>query len=163
MRAWLKWSVIGLVVALAGMQLFRPARTNPQEDQTRTIYAREPMAIDVSATLKNSCNDCHSSQTVWPWYTNVAPVSWIIASHVKEGRAKLNFSDWSSYSVEDRHKLLGDICEETTSREMPGIFYTSVHANTRLSDNEIQSVCAWTSTRLQLTQTAQPSPDHDSN
>ena len=154
MRAWHKWSALGLIAIVAGMQLFRPARTNPPEDQTHTIYAREAMTESVSVILKKSCNDCHSSQTIWPWYTNIAPVSWIIASHVNEGRAELNFSDWGSYSAQDRRKLLGEICEQSTSRDMPGIFYTSVHANTRLSDSDIQSVCAWTNTQREPVQTA---------
>ena len=156
MRVWLKWSALGFIVIFAGMQLSRPSRTSPTEDQTRTIYAHEPMTGNVRATLKKSCNDCHSSQTVWPWYTNVVPISWIIASHVRKGRAELNFSKWASYSSKDRHKLLGEICEQSTSREMPGISYTSVHANTHLADSEIQSVCAWTNKQMESTLRVQP-------
>ena len=155
MRTWLKWSAFGLIVIGAGMQTFRPARTNPNEDQTRTIYAHEATPASVSVILRKSCNDCHSSQTVWPWYTNVAPVSWIIASHVNEGRAEFNLSDWTSYSAEDRHKLLSKICELSTNRKMPGVSYTLIHANTRLTDSDIQSVCAWTTTQSQLTQNAE--------
>lgn len=162
MPAWLKWSALGLIVIVAGMQLFRPARTNPPEDQTHTIYAHEAMTPDVAVILAKSCNDCHSSHTVWPWYTNLAPISWMIVAHVNEGRAELNFSDWTSYSAQDRRKLLREICEQSASREMPGIFYTSVHPNTRLSDSDIQSVCTWTNAQMGLTQDGQPSNNRGS-
>jgi hypothetical protein len=69
----------------------------PPEDAARMIYARELPPVNVESTLTRPCNDCHSSRTVWPWYSHMAPVSWMLASHVNEGRADLNFSEWAAY------------------------------------------------------------------
>src|SRR5258707_7120798 len=89
-----KWLVVGLSVLFLAIQFVRPARTNPAVDESETIFARTQMTPQVSAVLDRSCRDCHSNKTVWPWYTNVAPISWWLSDHVNEGRASLNLSEW---------------------------------------------------------------------
>jgi hypothetical protein len=69
----LKWVAIVLVVGLVGIQFVRPARTNPPVDKSQTIEAFTQMTPEVTSILDRSCRDCHSNQTVWPWYSNVAP------------------------------------------------------------------------------------------
>src|ERR1700693_5625393 len=91
----LKWIVIGLIVVFLGIQFVRPARTNPAVDESQTIFARTQMTPQVAAIFNRSCVDCHSNKTVWPWYTNVAPVSWFIVNHVNEGRGNMNLSEWA--------------------------------------------------------------------
>src|SRR5215213_10280083 len=98
----LKWVAIGLAALFAGLQFIRPARTNPPVDESRTITAQAHLAPEVASILDRSCNDCHSNQTRWPWYSNIAPVSWFVINHVNEGRAEMNFSDWAQYSAGDR-------------------------------------------------------------
>jgi hypothetical protein len=68
-----------------------------------------------AAVLDRACNDCHSNQTRWPWYTNVAPVSWFVINHVNEGRRKMNFSDWAQYSQDEQARLFKKICREVKS------------------------------------------------
>src|SRR5437773_11124922 len=89
----LKIITIVAVVLIVGIQFVRPARTNPAVDESQTIFARTQITPEVSAILNRSCNDCHSNKTVWPWYTNVAPISWFIANHVSEDRHSLNLSE----------------------------------------------------------------------
>jgi hypothetical protein len=144
MRAWWKYTILGFIAAVTLIQLVRPSRINPREDPALTIHARASVDPAVSAILTRSCNDCHSNLTVWPWYTEIAPVSWIIASDVNRGRKALNLSEWGNYSTEKKSDLLAEMCKEASDREMPGTPYTSLHAGTRLTDAEIQSVCAWT-------------------
>src|SRR4051812_10009276 len=86
MRRVLKIVAILLVVLVVGIQAIRPARTNPPIDESQTINARTQMTSDVAAIFDRSCRDCHTNKTVWPWYTNLAPVSWWLSNHVNDGR-----------------------------------------------------------------------------
>src|SRR6516162_4122750 len=93
--------------ALVVMQFFRPERTNPLSDPAASFEAVAKPSSEVIASLKRACYDCHSNQTVWPWYSNLAPVSWLIASDVKQGRAHLNFSEWTRPGPEGELPSLG--------------------------------------------------------
>src|SRR5689334_7492156 len=108
----LKWTAIALVVIFAAMQFIRPARTNPPIDQTKTIQAHTSLTPAAAAILERSCNDCHSYQTRWPWYSNVAPISWFVINHVNDGREDLNFSEWSGYSQNEQQNYLKKMCKE---------------------------------------------------
>src|SRR6266481_7932101 len=89
-----KWLVICLAVLFVAIQFVRPARTNPAVDESQTIFARTQMTPQAAAILDRSCRDCHSNKTVWPWYTQIAPVSWWLSGHVNDGRRNLNLSEW---------------------------------------------------------------------
>src|SRR5262245_49995553 len=93
----LKQAAIVIVALLAAAQLVRPSRANPPSDPGRTIQAHETTK-GLAAILDRSCGDCHSNATVWRWYTEVAPLSWLMASAVTKGRNVVNFSEWASYS-----------------------------------------------------------------
>ena len=99
MRNKWKWGIGVAVVILVLVQLIRPAHSNPPITAGETIQARLPIDPVVDSMLIRSCNDCHSNLTVWPWYTNVAPASWLIVSDVRRGRAELNFSEWGIYPI----------------------------------------------------------------
>ena len=88
----LKQAAVVFVIALAAAQLVRPDRTNPATDPSRTIGAHAGTASELVAVLDRACGDCHSNDTVWPWYTQIAPASWLMAYGVKEGRKAVNFS-----------------------------------------------------------------------
>jgi Haem-binding domain len=93
--------------------------------------------------LERACRDCHSNRTEWPWYSNVAPVSWFVIDHVNHARSHLNFSDWSSYAPERRRKLLTGVCKETRSGAMPLSSYTWIHWSARLSPADVEALCNW--------------------
>jgi hypothetical protein len=126
------------------MQFIRPERSNPPINTSQTIHASLPVDPAVDATFARSCNDCHSNLTVWPWYSNVAPVSWLLVSDVRRGRSNLNFSEWGSYPLEKQQELLKGICAEVSDKEMPGSAYTLMHPAARLTDADTGSICAWT-------------------
>ena len=90
-RKVLKWLAIAVVCVLVGLQFVRPARTNPAFDQSQTIHSRLQMTPQVASILNRSCQDCHSNTTRWPWYSNVAPVSWFVIDHVNHARSHLNY------------------------------------------------------------------------
>lgn len=134
-------AAILLVVLFAAAQLVRPNRTNPATDPSRTIEAHVGTAGGLVAVLDRACRDCHTNGTVWPWYTNVAPVSWLMAYGVAEGRRAVNFSEWGSYPPERQRKLLAASCRDVSSGKMPGV-YTMLRPETRLSPQDIETICA---------------------
>ena len=132
---------IGLVAALATAQLIRPGYTNPASDPADSLAAQAGPARALAAVLDRSCNECHSNLTTWPSYTKVAPLSWVAASAVKEGRRVLNFSEWTNYSPAQQRQLLEASCAAASSGKMPGSFYTSLEPRARLSAEDVRTIC----------------------
>ena len=141
MRRRFKQVLVVVVVVFAAAQLVRPERANPPTDPGRTIQAHVGAESGLVAVLNRSCRDCHSNQTVWPGYTQVAPVSWLMAYGVTKGRKAVNFSEWAGYSPEQQRILLAQSCADVTHGKMPGA-YTLLHPETRLSAQDIETICA---------------------
>ncbi|HVS21269.1 MAG TPA: heme-binding domain-containing protein [Pyrinomonadaceae bacterium] len=140
----LKWIAIGLIVVFLGIQFVRPARTNPAVDESQTIFARTQMTPHVAAIFNRSCVDCHSNKTEWPWYTNVAPLSWFIVNHVNEGRKNWSLSEWGQLDRDHQDRKLRQICDEITDGAMPLSSYTPMHPNSKLSADDKKKLCDWT-------------------
>lgn len=130
-----------LVVLFAAAQFVRPDRANPVIDPSRTIQAHMAAASALPAVLDRSCGECHSNATVWPWYTQIAPVSWLVAKGVNEGRQAVNFSEWAAYSPAQQRDLLAASCQDASEGRMPGP-YTLLDSKARLSAEDIQTICA---------------------
>ncbi|MBL1216145.1 MAG: heme-binding protein [Planctomycetes bacterium] len=126
-----------LLVALVAIQFVPVERTNP------AVSMEVDAPADVVAVLKQSCYDCHSNETTWPWYSKVAPVSWLVAHDVEEGREHVNFSEWDTYSAEDRRKIAEEAYEEAEEGKMPIWFYVMLHGDAKLSDSDLASLKAW--------------------
>jgi hypothetical protein len=142
-RSIFKWVVIILFAAFVIIQFVRPARTNPPVDPAKTIEANLQVSPQVAAIFDRSCNDCHSNKTVWPWYTNVAPVSWFLVSHVNEGRGLMNLSEWGSYDKDKQSHRLRDMCEQVQDGNMPLSTYTPLHPKAKLSAEDVKTICDW--------------------
>jgi len=140
----LRWVVIVGVCAFAASQFIRPAKTNPATDSSQSVESRLQVTPQVAAILNRSCYDCHSNKTRWPWYSNVAPVSWFVIDHVDEGRQNMNFSEWGRYTQRDTDGLLKNICREVTSGGMPLSSYTPLHPGSTLSAEDVKTLCDWT-------------------
>lgn len=132
---------IAIVLVFAAAQLIRPDRSNPPIDHARTIQAHLGPASGITTVLNRSCGDCHSNATVWPWYTNIAPVSWLMASGVAEGRKAVNFSEWGAYTPDQQRTLLAASCQDAADGKMPGP-YTLLRPDTRLSAADVDTICA---------------------
>jgi len=144
MRKAIRWTPIVFVVVLAGIQLYRPARTNPVTNPADTLAATGRLTPEVSAIIDRSCRDCHSNETRWPWYSNIAPMSWGVIDHVNDGRRHMNFSRWGTYDPEDAREFFVDMCALARKHDMPMPSYTWLHRDARLSDQDIATLCAWT-------------------
>lgn len=140
----LKWLGVGLVALVVVLQFVRPARTNPRLDYAHSLESHLEVPTDVDKILSRSCNDCHSNNTRWPWYSHVAPVSWFVIDHVNHGRSHLNFSDWGNFSKRDAELMLTAICKEVKSGSMPLTSYTRIHREARLSLEDVRIICDWT-------------------
>jgi hypothetical protein len=143
MRRVARYAAVVIVVAMAGMQGCRPARTNPPIDPARTIDRLHPPTPAAAAVLERACRDCHSNRTVWPWYSHVAPVSWWVIDHVNHGRSHLNFSEWSSVPADRVAPILDGVCKQSRDRTMPLPSYTWMHWSARLTDADAQALCDW--------------------
>jgi hypothetical protein len=127
------------VVVFLAMQLIRFDKTNPSTDKSKEIVA----PAEIKNILKNSCFDCHSNETKWPWYADIAPVSWVVTEHVDSARKWVNFSEWESYDEAKKLKLKKLIYREV-SHAMPLYGYTLAHPNAALSKADKESIRAWT-------------------
>jgi heme-binding protein len=136
----LKEAAVVFVVVFAAAQLVRPERANPASDASRTIQAHVGTTSGLVAVLDRSCRDCHSNDTVWPSYAQVAPLSWLMARGVAEGRKAVNFSEWGGYSPATQRTLLSASCEDASSGKMPGP-YTLVRPETKLSPQDVETIC----------------------
>jgi hypothetical protein len=138
-----KWKLI-LPAApgiFAALQLFNPARTNPPVVADFIAAANPP--APVAASLRAACYDCHSHETIWPWYSHIAPVSWLVVSDTTEGREHLDFSDWPDEAVRAAKKM-DRINEVLGYREMPPKKYTLIHADARLTEAQRKEIMDWT-------------------
>lgn len=122
-----------IVVAIA-MQFIRPDFKNPAVDEKVTLNA-DP---HVMSTLKTSCYDCHSSETKYPWYQNVAPVSWIMSDHIVRGRKALDFSNWATIDPKVKLLRLERAKQMVTNDMMPKHEYLVIHKNAVLTNEEKQ-------------------------
>lgn len=143
LKTILKVLVVVIVCLFAAAQFKRPARTNPLIDHSQAIEAHTQMKPEVASILERSCNDCHSNRTAWPWYTNVAPVSWFVTEHVDDGREEMNFSEWGLYNRRTRETRLQAICEEVESGAMPLSSYLPLHPHAKLSPEDKKALCDW--------------------
>jgi hypothetical protein len=133
--------LIVLVVVFAAAQLIRPERSNPPIDAGRTFRAHAADTNELAGVLDRSCRDCHSNETAWPWYTGIAPVSWLMTYGVQRGRQSVNFSEWATYQPERQRALLDESCRDATAGKMPGA-YAWLRPETRLSAEDIETICA---------------------
>jgi len=146
MKKILRIIVLTLSVAFIAIQFYRPDRTNPPIAQAETLEATADVPENVARILTRSCNDCHSNETTYPWYSNVAPFSWLLADHIEEGRRELNYSVWNNYSAKKKRHKYDETCEQIESGVMPHNQYLWLHADARLSEADKKILCEWAET-----------------
>ncbi len=143
MRKKLKWIGITLLVVGLGIQFYQPDRSNPPVDDSKTIYASMQVPSEVKSVLERSCNNCHSHYTKWPWYSYVAPASWLVSDDVKQGRQHMNLSTWVDYKKSRKLNKLEEIGDQVRDRAMPLKKYILLHPSAQLSDSEIDLITRW--------------------
>tara|TARA_R110001583_G_scaffold93777_1_gene236981 strand:- start:2432 stop:2863 length:432 start_codon:yes stop_codon:yes gene_type:complete len=127
------------------IQFIRPEK-NVSGDKTNDISTIIEIPNDVNEILITSCADCHSNTTVYPWYSEIAPVSWFLASHVNDGKEHLNFSEWTSYNKDQKKHILKDLQEELKDQEMPLKSYLIIHKNAEMNKTQYETLLNWIKT-----------------
>lgn len=137
------WILLGLVLIFGLLQLANPAHTNPPVAPGHDLCASNPPPPKLTAVLRAACYDCHSHETVWPWYSRVAPVSLWVWDHIKDGRKHLNFSEWPHDDPKRARKRWQNIRDEVESGGMPLRSYTWIHADARLTPGDREELIRW--------------------
>ncbi len=132
-----------LLLVLIAMQFYRPEKNMAQGNHTAIFITETNPPEDVKLILKSTCYDCHSNNTSYPWYNNIAPVSYWLADHVKQGKDELNFSVWGSYSAKKKDHKLEEVVAVIEEGEMPLKEYTWTHAEAKLTDAQKQAIIKW--------------------
>ena len=128
---------IFVLLVLLGIQFIPINKTNP-------IITQDMQApVEVKSILRTSCYNCHSNETKWPWYSNFAPVSWMIINDVSDARNKLNFSTWNKISFEKKEELMKDIWDEVRQEDMPLTLYTFIHPEAKLDILQKNIIKKW--------------------
>ena len=136
------WVIAGLFLLA---QFVRPNQKNPPVASADDFQNVVNPPAEVLTILKNSCYDCHSFETKYPWYSQVAPVSWWLADHIGEGREHLNFSIFGQLAPGDRAEALGEAAEAVQEGEMPLSSYTwfGLHPEADLSAAQLNTLVQW--------------------
>jgi len=140
MKQDLRFFSVASLLCLTVAQVIRPSFDNPPVNPARSLWNDPGVDPRVANVLRRSCANCHSYETEWPWYSKISPVSWLIARHVKNGRAKLNFSEWSGATANQ----LEEIYDAIDKNEMPPADYSLMHPEARLSEADREVLKSWT-------------------
>ena len=134
---------LAVLILLIGIQLIQPARNSsgqvPATDISKTVFIPE----NVKSLFQTACNDCHSNNTNYPWYANIQPMGWLLANHIKDGKAELNFNEFGSYSQRRQQSKLKSIASQVKDDEMPLASYAFLHKNARLTKEQKALIIDW--------------------
>jgi hypothetical protein len=140
----LRFFLVILFIAFIALQFVPNKMPKNAEAGKDDLVSSGILPSGISSILRTSCYDCHSSQTSYPWYSKVAPASWLLAKDIREGREDINFSEWGSYSKRHQIKNLQKIKEEVTSGDMPLKKYLLIHRRAKLSPEQKTALVNWT-------------------
>lgn len=134
---------ISLVVVIIGIQFIPANRPANSQDLSQDLISNNQIPENIQKILKNACYDCHSEQTEYRWYAYVAPVSFLVARDVNEGREHLNFTQWEKLDKSKKAKALDEMAEEVEEGDMPMPIYLITHPGAKLSDEDKKAFNEW--------------------
>ena len=132
-----------LLFAFIVIQFFRPTKNKAAEISNNDISKIYQIPQDVQSILKTSCYDCHSNNTVYPWYAEIQPAAWWLEHHINEGNKELNFSQFASYRIGRQYRKLEEINKEIKEDEMPLDEYLWVHKAAKLNEQQKLLLATW--------------------
>jgi hypothetical protein len=135
--------LLALVVIVIAIQFIPSGMPENIPDDETSITQSELISDNAMGILKTSCFDCHSNQTEFPWYSKLAPSSWLLADHIIEGKSHLNFSEWGNYSKREMIGLLEEIRGEVETGEMPLKSYLLIHRDAKLDPEDVSIISEW--------------------
>lgn len=132
-----------LLVAFVIAQFFQPEKNEGELRSINAFFDDTNPPEDVKAILKESCMDCHSSFTRYPWYSSITPINYWMAEHVKNGSKHFNMSDWADASLKKKDHKFDELIEMIEAKDMPLPSYTWTHSEAKLTDAQIESILTW--------------------
>lgn len=139
----IKKTLLAILVVFVLIQFIHPAKNRSKEILVTDISKVIIIPENVQSVLKNSCYDCHSNNTRYPWYSYIQPGDWWMASHIKEGKANLNFSEFGTYSKRKQANKLRSLAETINNGSMPISSYTIMHRDAKLNDENKKLITDW--------------------
>ena len=146
MKKFFKRFFLILLIIFIGLQFFRPTKNKSTGVQPNDITTKYAVPNDVMAVLKTSCYDCHSNNTVYPWYAEIQPVTWWLNNHIVDGKKDLNFSEFASYRIRKQYRKMEEVGELVKDNKMPISSYTIIHKDAILNDQQKQILYNWVET-----------------
>jgi hypothetical protein len=147
-------TAIGIAVLGGLVHPFGNLKRHAQRADLSGLHA-DPATLRI---IVRSCQNCHSEQTDWPWYSRVAPVSWLVERDVARARARFNLSRWGEYGSEQRTTILSAMSAAVRTGEMPPSRYTLLHPDTKLNAEERQQIYQWSKTERRILQNPSVQP-----
>jgi hypothetical protein len=127
------------------IQFFRvELNTSAEVPEHDLLLVHPDMATDLQQTFRTSCYDCHSDNTDYPWYAHIAPFSWVIDQHIRNGKHEVNYNGYDTLGKRKKIALLDEICEVVSDSSMPPANYLMLHPEAVLSEEDIAAICEWT-------------------
>lgn len=152
-----------LLAILVIIQFIQPTRNTSTGPYPNDITTKFAMNDNVASILKTSCYDCHSNNTVYPWYANIQPVAWWLQDHVNEGKSELNFNEFATYKEKRQRKKLDEMIELIKEDEMPLKSYTILHGNAKLSAEQKATITKWCEENMATLPSPEPQQQTDNN
>jgi len=140
MKKKILWTLLIILIAI---QFIRPARNQSTSISANDISRHYNVPANITDILKRSCNDCHTNNTVYPWYSNIQPFAWWLQNHVNEGKRELNFSEFGSYTPRKQDHKMEEFIESIEKDEMPLNSYLWVHKDAKLSADDKKALTDW--------------------
>lgn len=141
MKLWKKIA-LALAVVVVVLQFFRPEK-NIGDSSAHNIAQQFTVPSGVQAIIQRSCSNCHSNNTVYPWYEEFQPVGWFLAKHIRDGKRALNFDEFTTYRLMKQYRRFQDIIDKVESDEMPLPSYLIVHRDARLDSTQKEELIQW--------------------
>ncbi|WP_291402417.1 heme-binding domain-containing protein [Daejeonella sp.] len=138
--------LLAFLIIFILIQFFRPDKNQSTLASPNDIFASFPASESTKQLVQTSCYDCHSNNTVYPWYSEIQPLAWWLADHVNEGKSELNFSEFLTYKPKKADHKLEEVIEMIQEGEMPLKSYTLIHSNARLSEAQKTEIINWAQT-----------------
>lgn len=141
--AIVKKILVFLLAALVIIQFIRPKKNKAEGPQPNYIGNNFTVPADVKTILAKACNDCHSNNTRYPWYSNFQPVLWWLTDHIKEGKKGINFDEYTSRNLRFQYHKMEDVIEQIKEGKMPLNYYSRIHKDAKLTTDEKAKITAW--------------------
>ena len=149
MKVW-QYGLLGLGIIFLVIQFVPNQLPEVTENNPKDLLGSGLVDGEMATLLKTACYDCHSNETKYPWYSFVAPVSWLVAKDTREGREEVNFSYWTDIDMMDKLAILDDVYTEVEEEHMPLPIYLSMHSEAKLTSEDRQKIMEWAEAAMDI-------------